>query len=166
MAWVAVLMGSESDWPVMQACVDGLAQLEVPCEVRVLSAHRTPDETAEYVVDAEARGCAAFICAAGMAAHLAGAVAAHTVRPVIGVPLASGPLAGVDALLATVQMPGGVPVATVAVGKAGAQNAAWLAAQVLAISDAGLAKALVAARAAGRAKVAQQNAAVQRAAAQ
>ncbi len=166
MLWVAVLMGSESDWPVMQACVDGLAQLEVPCEVRVLSAHRTPDETAEYVVDAEARGCAAFICAAGMAAHLAGAVAAHTVRPVIGVPLASGPLAGVDALLATVQMPGGVPVATVAVGKAGAQNAAWLAAQVLAISDAGLAKALVTARAAGRAKVAQQNAAVQRAAAQ
>ncbi len=166
MLWVAVLMGSESDWPVMQACVDGLAQLKVPCEVRVLSAHRTPDETAEYVVDAEARGCAAFICAAGMAAHLAGAVAAHTVRPVIGVPLASGPLAGVDALLATVQMPGGVPVATVAVGKAGAQNAAWLAAQVLAISDAGLAKALVAARAAGRAKVAQQNAAVQRAAAQ
>ena len=166
MAWVAVLMGSESDWPVMQACVDGLAQLEVPCEVRVLSAHRTPDETAEYVVDAEARGCAAFICAAGMAAHLAGAVAARTVRPVIGVPLASGPLAGVDALLATVQMPGGVPVATVAVGKAGAQNAAWLAAQMLALNDAELAQALATARAAGRAKVAQQNAAVQRAAAQ
>lgn len=164
MAWVAVLMGSESDWAVMQACVDGLARLGVPCETRVLSAHRTPEATAEYVADAERRGCAAFICAAGMAAHLAGAVAARTVRPVIGVPLASGPLAGVDALLATVQMPAGVPVATVAVGKAGAQNAAWLAAQLLALDDAKLERALLAERAEGRAKVARQDAAVQSAA--
>lgn len=164
MAWVAVLMGSESDWAVMQACVDGLARLDVPCETRVLSAHRTPEATAEYVADAERRGCAAFICAAGMAAHLAGAVAARTVRPVIGVPLASGPLAGVDALLATVQMPAGVPVATVAVGKAGAANAAWLAAQMLALDDAKLERALLAERAEGRAKVARQDAAVQSAA--
>lgn len=163
MAWVAVLMGSESDWAVVEACVDGLQRLGVPFEARVLSAHRTPEETATYVADAEARGCAAFICAAGMAAHLAGAVAARTVRPVIGVPMAGGPLAGVDALLSTVQMPAGVPVATVAVGKAGAQNAAWLAAQILALGDAALAQRLADERSAGVAKVARQNAAVQRA---
>ena len=166
MPWVAVLMGSESDWPVMQACVDSLERLAVPFEARVLSAHRTPDETAEYVADAEGRGCAAFICAAGMAAHLAGAVAARTVRPVIGVPLASGALAGVDALLSTVQMPPGVPVATVAVGKAGAVNAAWLVAEMLALNDAALARTLAAERSAGRAKVMRQSAAVQRAAGQ
>lgn len=162
MTWVAVLMGSESDWPVMQACTGALTELGVEFEARVTSAHRTPEETARYVADAETRGCGVFICAAGMAAHLAGAVAARTVRPVIGVPLASGPLAGFDALLATVQMPGGVPVATVAVGKAGARNAAYLAAQMLALGDADLARALAAQREAGRARVAAQDATVRR----
>ena len=119
MAWVAVLMGSESDWPTMQACTEVLSGLDVGFEVRVTSAHRTPEGTAAYIADAVSRDCSAFICAAGMAAHLAGAVAAHTVRPVIGVPIDSGPLAGADALLSTVQMPAGIPVATVAVGKAG-----------------------------------------------
>ena len=162
MAWVAVLMGSESDWPTMQACTEVLDGLDIGFEVRVTSAHRTPEQTAAYVADAVERDCAAFICAAGMAAHLAGAVAAHTVRPVIGVPIASGPLAGADALLSTVQMPGGIPVATVAVGKAGARNAGYLAAQILAVADADLATALDADREAGRERVDAQNASVQR----
>ena len=162
MAWVAVLMGSESDWPTMQACTEVLSGLDIGFEVRVTSAHRTPEQTAAYVADAIARDCAAFVCAAGMAAHLAGAVAAHTVRPVIGVPIASGPLAGADALLSTVQMPGGIPVATVAVGKAGARNAGYLAAQIIAVTDADLAQALAADREAGRERVEAQNASVQR----
>ena len=161
MVWVAVLMGSESDWPTMQACVEVLDALEVRREVRVTSAHRTPAATAEYVADAAARGCAVFVCAAGLAAHLAGAVAAHTTRPVIGVPMDGGPLNGADALLSTVMMPGGVPVATVAVGRAGAKNAGYLAAQMLAIADAGLASRIAADRAANAAKVAAQNEAVQ-----
>lgn len=162
MAWVAVLMGSESDWPTMQACTGVLDGLDIGFEVRVTSAHRTPEQTAAYVADAVERDCAAFVCAAGMAAHLAGAVAAHTVRPVIGVPIDSGPLAGADALLSTVQMPGGIPVATVAVGKAGARNAGYLAAQILAVADADLATALNADREAGRERVNTQNASVQR----
>ena len=162
MAWVAVLMGSESDWPTMQACTEVLDGLDIGFEVRVTSAHRTPEQTAAYVADAVERDCAAFVCAAGMAAHLAGAVAAHTVRPVIGVPIDSGPLAGADALLSTVQMPGGIPVATVAVGKAGARNAGYLAAQILAVADADLAAALGADREAGRERVNTQNASVQR----
>lgn len=162
MAWVAVLMGSESDWPTMQACTEVLDGLDIGFEVRVTSAHRTPEQTAAYVADAVERDCAAFVCAAGMAAHLAGAVAAHTVRPVIGVPIDSGPLAGADALLSTVQMPGGIPVATVAVGKAGARNAGYLAAQILAVADADLAAALDADREAGRERVNTQNASVQR----
>ena len=113
MSWVAILMGSESDWPVMQATTAVLNDLGVQFEVRVSSAHRTPAATQEYVGDAESRGCSVFICAAGMAAHLAGAVAAHTVKPVIGVPINSGPLQGFDALFSTAQMPGGIPVATV-----------------------------------------------------
>ena len=161
MVWVAVLMGSESDWPTMQACVEVLDALEVRHEVRVTSAHRTPAATAEYVADAAARECAVFVCAAGLAAHLAGAVAAHTTRPVIGVPMDGGPLNGADALLSTVMMPGGVPVATVAVGRAGAKNAGYLAAQMLAIADAGLASRIAADRAANAAKVAAQNEAVQ-----
>lgn len=161
MAWVAVLMGSESDWPTMRACVDVLDALEVRREVRVTSAHRTPAPTADYVVDAAARGCAVFVCAAGLAAHLAGAVAAHTTRPVIGVPMDGGPLNGADALLSTVMMPGGVPVATVAVGKAGAKNAGYLAAQMLAIADGDLASRIAADRAANAAKVAAQNESVQ-----
>jgi len=161
MSWVAILMGSESDWPVMQSTTAMLKDLGIDFEVRVTSAHRTPQATQEFVHDAEARGCRVFVCAAGMAAHLAGAVAAHTVRPVIGVPIDSGPLQGFDALLSTVQMPGGIPVATVAVGKAGAKNAAYLAAQILAVSDADLHSRLEADRESNRDKVAQQNESVQ-----
>lgn len=136
--FVAVLMGSDSDLPVMEATLEVLRNFELPYEVRVNSAHRTPDAIRAYVKDAEARGCAVFIAAAGMAAHLAGAVAALTTRPVIGVPIDAGPLSGLDALLSTVQMPGGIPVATVAIGKAGAKNAAYLAAQILALGDSAL----------------------------
>ena len=130
----------------------------IGCEVRITSAHRTPRATADYVADAETRGCHAFICGAGMAAHLAGAVAALTIKPVIGVPIDSGPLAGIDALLSTVQMPGGIPVATVAVGKAGAKNAAYLAAQMLALNDPALAQRVRADREANASRVAEQNA--------
>lgn len=137
--FVAILMGSTSDLAVMQNTVDVLDSLEIAHEMRVLSAHRTPKDTAEYVQDAQTRGCDVFICAAGLAAHLAGAVAAHTLKPVIGVPL-NGALEGMDSLLSTVQMPAGIPVATVAIGKHGAKNAAFLAAQILALSDAGVAK--------------------------
>ncbi len=158
MTWVAILMGSENDWPVMQGAADALDALGIGCEVRVTSAHRTPRATAEYVADAERRGCQAFICGAGMAAHLAGAVAALTIKPVIGVPIDSGPLAGIDALLSTVQMPGGIPVATVAIGKAGAKNAAYLAAQMLALSDVALAARVRADREANATRVVEQNA--------
>ena len=157
MSFVAILMGSQSDWPVMQGAAEVLADLGIDHEVRITSAHRTPAATADYVGQADKRGCAAFICGAGMAAHLAGAVAAHTVRPVIGVPIDNGPLSGFDALLATVQMPAGIPVATVAVGKAGAKNAAYLAAQMLALADPALLKRLDDDRAANVAKVQAQN---------
>ncbi len=133
--FVAVLMGSDSDYPVMASAVAVLGDLGITVEVRVASAHRTPEVVREYVADAEARGCGVFIAAAGMAAHLAGAVAAQTLRPVIGVPIDAGPLQGFDALLSTAQMPGGIPVATVAIGTAGAKNAGYLAAQILAVSD-------------------------------
>jgi len=112
-----------------------LKSFDIDYEVRITSAHRTPEDTRHYVSDADARGCAVFIAAAGMAAHLAGAVAAHTLRPVIGVPIDAGPLQGFDALLSTVQMPGGIPVAGVAIGKAGAKNAAYLAVQILGVSN-------------------------------
>ncbi len=140
--FVAVLMGSDSDLPVLQATLDTLEALGVPFEVRITSAHRTPERTHAYVHDAERRGCAVFICAAGLAAHLAGTVAGLTTRPVIGIPMDAGPLNGMDALLSTVQMPGGIPVACVAIGKAGAKNAAYLAAQMLALSDDALAERL------------------------
>lgn len=157
MAFVAILMGSESDWPVMKAAAETLSNLNIEHEVRITSAHRTPRATADYVADAVARECAVFICGAGMAAHLAGAVAAHTVRPVIGVPIDSGPLSGFDALLSTAQMPGGIPVATVAVGKAGARNAGYLAAQMLSLADPALVERLETDRDANRDKVAEQN---------
>ena len=144
--FVALIMGSDSDFSVIESTIDVLDGLGVRFEVRVSSAHRTPAATREYVLDAQDRGCAVFIAAAGMAAHLAGAIAALTVRPVIGVPVDSGPLRGEDALLSTVQMPGGIPVATVAVGKSGAKNAGYLAAQILALSDEALARALAAER--------------------
>ena len=135
-------MGSDSDFPVMKSTLEVLDAFDVQYEVRVSSAHRTPAATRDYVLDAQDRGCSVFIAAAGMAAHLAGAVAALTVRPVIGVPVDAGPLRGEDALLSTVQMPGGIPVATVAIGKAGAKNAGYLAAQILAVADAALASEL------------------------
>jgi 5-(carboxyamino)imidazole ribonucleotide mutase len=133
--FVAIMMGSDSDLGVMQTCIDTLKALDVHYEARILSAHRTPDTTAEYVHDAEKRGCVIYIAAAGLAAHLAGAVAANTIKPVIGIPLDAGSLGGLDALLATVQMPGGTPVACTSIGKAGAKNAAILAAEILAIHD-------------------------------
>ena len=156
-AFVAILMGSDSDLPVMQACSDLLDNFGVAYEVRITSAHRTPEDTRDYVREAEKRGCAVFIAAAGLAAHLAGAVAAQTVRPVIGVPIDSGPLQGIDALLSTVQMPGGIPVASVAIGKPGAKNAAYLAAQILATHDAGLKTALEEERALNAESIRQKN---------
>ncbi len=137
-------MGSDSDLSVMQSCVDQLREFGIEPTVRILSAHRTPQAAAEFARTAEARGIRVVIAAAGMAAHLAGAMAAWTTLPVIGVPLTSeGGLAGLDALLSTVQMPPGVPVATVAIGKAGAGNAAILAVQILALADASLRDRLV-----------------------
>ena len=159
--FVAVLMGSDSDWPVLRACVEVLRGFDIAVEVRVSSAHRTPEATREYVLDAERRGCAVFVAAAGMAAHLAGAVAAHTTRPVIGVPIDAGPLHGIDALLSTAQMPGGIPVGTVAIGKAGAKNAGYLAAQILALGDSGLDERVRAERAASAEAVLAKNAAIQ-----
>jgi len=129
---VLILMGSASDWKHLRGAVEVLDGLGVSFEVHVSSAHRTPERTVDLVRSAEAGGCRVFLCAAGMAAHLAGVVAAHTVRPVLGVPLPGGVLDGVDALLSTVQMPGGIPVATFAVGSAGARNAAFFAAQIIA----------------------------------
>lgn len=152
--FVAILMGSDSDLDAMQVAVETLDKLGIAREVRVLSAHRTPDATHAFVKEADARGCAVFIAAAGMAAHLAGTVAALTVKPVIGVPLEAGPLRGQDSLLSTVQMPGGIPVACVAIGKAGAQNAAYLAAEIMALDDAALAQRLRDERAANAAEVA------------
>jgi 5-(carboxyamino)imidazole ribonucleotide mutase len=133
-------MGSDSDLPVMQNTIEILKSFSITFEVKVTSAHRTPAATHAYVTDAENRGCKVFICAAGLAAHLAGAVAGITTRPIIGVPIDCGPLNGQDALLSTVMMPAGVPVATVAIGSAGAKNAAYLAAQILAVADDELAK--------------------------
>ena len=130
-ASVAVLMGSDSDLPTMQAMRDVLQDFDIPFEVKVTSAHRTPAATPSYVTDADRRGCAVFTAAAGMTAHLAGTVAGLTLKPVVGVPIDAGPLKGMDALLSTVQMPGGIPVASVAIGKAGAKNAGYLAAQNL-----------------------------------
>ena len=161
MPFVAVLMGSDSDWPTMQATTETLDAFSISYEVRVSSAHRTPEETIEYVRDAERRDCQVFVCAAGLAAHLAGAVAAHTTRPVIGVPMDGGPLSGFDALLSTVQMPGGVPVATVAIGKAGAKNAGYLAAQILALNDGSLADKVNKDRVKNRESIKQKNAEVQ-----
>ncbi|MCW8906095.1 MAG: 5-(carboxyamino)imidazole ribonucleotide mutase [Sedimenticola sp.] len=159
--FVAVLMGSDSDLPVLQSTMDVLKSLDIPFEAKITSAHRTPDATHSYVKDADARGCAAFICAAGLAAHLAGTVAGLTLKPVIGIPLDAGPLQGMDALLSTVQMPGGIPVATVAVGKAGAKNAGYLAAQILALSDSDLAERIKADREKNAAGVREKDAKLQ-----
>lgn len=158
--FVAVLMGSDSDLPVMQACLDVLASFDIDFEVRISSAHRTPEATKAYVQDADSRGCSVFIAAAGMAAHLAGAVAAASCRPVIGVPMDVS-LNGLDALLSTVQMPGGIPVASVAIGKAGAKNAAYLAAQIMAVADSDLDRRVRADRQASADAVMQKNQALQ-----
>ena len=131
---VVVVMGSKSDWETMRQADEVLAKFEVPHECRVLSAHRTPVETAEYVNQAESRGVEVIIAAAGGAAHLAGVCAAHTVLPVLGVPMESASLKGLDSLLSTVQMPAGIPVGTLAIGPAGARNAALLAVAILATS--------------------------------
>ena len=157
---VGILMGSINDRPVMQACADMLASFEVPFEWRVMSAHRTPAVVEEFVSGAKARGIRVIICGAGMAAHLAGAAAAHTTLPIIGVPIGAT-LDGMDALLATVQMPPGLPVATVAIGRAGAKNAAILAVQMLALSDERLAAALLEERRLMREKVAAADAELQ-----
>lgn len=131
---VVVIMGSKSDWETMSRADEILTQFEVPHECRVISAHRTPAALMTYIGDAEKRGAEVFIAGAGGAAHLAGVVAAHTILPVLGVPIDSSSLKGLDALLATVQMPGGIPVGTLAIGKAGATNAALLAVAILATS--------------------------------
>ena len=134
MVEVGIVVGSKSDLPVIQKCVDTLAELGIESEVRVLSAHRTPELTAEWARGLRDRGFKVVVAGAGMAAALPGTIAAHTTLPVIGVPLASGHLNGVDSLLAIVQMPPGIPVATVAIGDAGAKNAAYLAAQVIGLT--------------------------------
>ena len=158
--FVAILMGSDSDFPIMESCIEILKKFDISFEVKISSAHRTPEATHNYVKDADARGCAVFICAAGMAAHLAGAVAANTLKPVLGVPINSS-LDGLDALLATVQMPAGIPVGTVAIGKAGAKNAAYLAAQIIGTSDAAVHTALIAERKANADIVIAKDAALQ-----
>ena len=146
MKFVSIIMGSKSDYEVVNECAKILKDFEVPYEMIISSAHRSPKRTAEYVANAEKKGAQVFICAAGMAAHLAGAVAANTTKPVIGIPMSGSSLGSADALYATVQMPGGIPVASVAIGKAGAKNAAFLAAQILALSDENLSAKLIANR--------------------
>ena len=155
---VGIVMGSDSDLPVIKKAADQLKKLEIPFEVHIYSAHRTPAEARDFALNARKRGFGAIIAAAGMAAHLAGALAANTTLPVIGIPCAGPVLDGLDALLSTVQMPTGIPVATVAVG--GGANAALLAAQILAVEDAELAARLDAKRAADAAAVLEKDAGV------
>ena len=135
MEFVSIIMGSKSDYEVMKNCTNTLDAFGVKYELIISSAHRTPARTKEYIQESENKGAKAFICAAGMAAHLAGAVAAATTKPVIGVPMKGGAMDGMDAMLSTVQMPSGMPVATVALGKAGAINAAYMAIQILALNS-------------------------------
>lgn len=143
MRFVSVIMGSKSDYEIMRHCLQVLESFAIPYEVIISSAHRSPNRTKDYVKEAESKGAVVFICAAGMAAHLAGAVCAQTLKPVIGIPLIGGALDGLDALLSTAQMPSAMPVACMAIGKAGAINAAYLALQILATSDEDLAKKLL-----------------------
>jgi 5-(carboxyamino)imidazole ribonucleotide mutase len=139
MNFVSIIMGSKSDYEVMKNCANTLEMFNVKYELIISSAHRSPERTKKYIKEAESKGAKVFIAAAGMAAHLAGALAAGTTKPVIGVPMKGGAMDGMDAMLSTVQMPSGMPVATVALGKAGAINAAYLAIQILAITDSELA---------------------------
>ena len=156
---VGIVMGSDSDLPVVEKAINVLKEYGVPFEVHVYSAHRTPVEAKEFAVNARANGFGAIIAAAGMAAHLAGAIAANTTLPVIGIPVKSKNLDGIDALLSTVQMPTGIPVATVAID--GAANAAMLSIQILAVSDGALAAKLESARAEGKNKVLEKNKAIE-----
>ncbi|EPR0934517.1 5-(carboxyamino)imidazole ribonucleotide mutase [Campylobacter coli] len=142
MKFVSIMMGSKSDYEIMSECAKMLEKFGVKYELIISSAHRSPKRTKEYIKEAEEKGAKVFIAAAGMAAHLAGAVAAYTTKPVLGVPMPGSALASMDSLFSTVQMPGGIPVGTLAVGKAGAKNAAYLAMQILALNDETLAKAL------------------------
>lgn len=159
---VAVVMGSDSDMGVMQSCIEQLGYFEIEPIVRIISAHRTPKTAAEFAQNATGNGIKVIIAAAGMAAHLAGALAAKTTLPIIGVPLISGKgLEGIDALLSTLQMPPGVPVATMAIGKAGAKNAAIFAVQILALSDEDLCKKLAEFKKAQEKKVIEKDAALQ-----
>ncbi len=135
MNFVSIIMGSKSDYDIMKNCSDTFEKFNVKFEMIISSAHRSPERTKDYVKEAEEKGAVAFIAAAGMAAHLAGALAAATTKPIIGVPMKGGAMDGMDAMLSTVQMPAGMPVATVSLGKAGAINAAYLAMQILAITD-------------------------------
>lgn len=152
---VAVIMGSDSDLPVVEKAINKLSEFGVPCEVHVYSAHRTPFETAKFTQNAQANGFGVIIAAAGKAAHLAGAIAANTILPVIGIPIKSSTLDGLDALLSTVQMPSGIPVATVAID--GAENAALLAVSILSLEDAELASKLTSFRNAASEKVLEKN---------
>lgn len=161
MKFISIIMGSKSDYEVVSEAAKVLESFGVKYELIISSAHRSPERTISYVAQAEKKGVVAFICAAGMAAHLAGAVAAHTTKPVIGVPMAGGALSGVDALYSTVQMPAGMPVATLAVGKAGAINSAYLAMQILALSDNELSLKLAEDRAKKAAAVAKDSASVE-----
>ena len=156
---IGIIMGSDSDLPIIKKATDMLKTLEIPFEVHIYSAHRTPVEARDFAVNARAKGFGALICAAGMAAHLAGAIAANTTLPVIGIPCKGGMMDGLDALLATVQMPSGIPVATVAVN--GGVNAALLAAQIIAVSEPELAQKLDAKRASDAATVLKKDAALQ-----
>lgn len=156
---VAILMGSDSDWPTVKAAVSELKRLDIECEAHILSAHRTPAPAADFAKNARSNGFGAIVCAAGMAAHLAGAIAANTTLPVIGIPMKGGALDGLDALLATVQMPSGIPVATVALN--GAKNAAILAAQILAVHDETLAARLQADRSEMAAQIAKKEESLQ-----
>jgi 5-(carboxyamino)imidazole ribonucleotide mutase len=142
MKFVSIILGSKSDYEIMKECVKTLEAFTIPYELIISSAHRSPERTKNYIKTAEKKGARVFIAAAGMAAHLAGAVAATTTKPVIGVPMKGGAMDGMDAMLSTVQMPSGMPVATVALGKAGAINAAYLAMQILALDDEELAAKL------------------------
>ncbi|HEC1829112.1 TPA: 5-(carboxyamino)imidazole ribonucleotide mutase [Campylobacter coli] len=142
MKFVSIMMGSKSDYEIISECAKTLEKFGVKYELIISSAHRSPKRTKEYIKEAEEKGAKVFIAAAGMAAHLAGAVAAYTTKPVLGVPMPGSALASMDSLFSTVQMPGGIPVGTLAVGKAGAKNAAYLAMQILALNDETLAKAL------------------------
>lgn len=157
---IAIVMGSDSDLEVMNACVEQLAPFDIKPEVRILSAHRTPVQAAEFAQNASGKGIKVIIAAAGMAAHLAGALAGRTNLPIIGVPLVSGSLGGMDALLSTVQMPPGVPVASMALGKAGAKNAALFAVQILSLSDTALNAKLTAFKQAQQEKVLGKDAAL------